>query len=115
IACIVICLFILKAAVDIFRDAVGKMTDKACDEKTESEMRSVILSQESVAGIDLLNTRLFGDRIYVEVEICVDGSNTLSIAHDIAQRVHDGIESEFSKVKHCTVHVNPAIHGKKEY
>ena len=112
VACIVICLFILKAAVDIFRDAVGKMTDKACDEKTENEMRSVILSQESIAGIDLLNTRLFGDRVYVEVEICVDGSNTLSIAHDIAQRVHDAIESEFSKVKHCTVHVNPAMHDK---
>jgi len=108
-ASIVICLFILKAAFDIFRDAVGKMTDKAVDEKIEIKMREVILSEESVIGIDLLNTRLFGDKIYVDLEISVDGTKPLNEAHNIAQRVHDIIESEFPKVKHCTVHINPAV------
>ena len=109
VASIVICLFILKVSLDIFRDAVGKMTDKACDEETENAMRKVILAQDSVIGIDLLKTRLFGDRIYVDVEISVDGSKTLYEAHDVAHRVHDVIESEFSKVKHCMVHTNPAV------
>lgn len=108
-ACIVICLFILKAAVDIFRDAVGKMIDKACDEQTAAEMREVILAQESVLGIDQLKTRLFGDKIYVDVEIRSDGLVTLEQAHDAAQRVHDVIEEQFPKVKHCMVHVNPVI------
>ena len=35
IACIVICLFIFKAAIQIFIDAIKKMTDEACDEKTQ--------------------------------------------------------------------------------
>lgn len=108
-ACIVICLFILKAAVDIFRDAVGKMIDKACDEQTAAEMREIILAQESVLGIDQLKTRLFGDKIYVDVEIRSDGLVTLEQAHDAAQRVHDVIEEQFPKVKHCMVHVNPVI------
>jgi len=108
-AAIVICLFILKAAIDVFRDAIGKMTDKACDEETQNKMRKVILIQESVIGIDLLKTRLFGDRIYVDVEIGVDEAKPLREAHDIARRVHDTIESNFPKVKHCTVHVNPAV------
>lgn len=108
-ACIVICLFILKAAVDIFRDAVGKMIDKACDEQTAAEMREIILAQESVLGIDQLKTRLFGDKIYVDVEIRFDGLVTLEQAHDAAQRVHDVIEEQFPKVKHCMVHVNPVI------
>ncbi len=107
LACIVICLFILKAAVDIFRDAVGKMTDKACDEQTSAKMREIILSQESVEGIDRMKTRLFGDKIYVDVEIRADGSVTLEQAHDTAQCVHDEIEKQFPKVKHCMVHVNP--------
>lgn len=34
LASVVICIFILKVAVDIFRDSIGKMTDKACDDKT---------------------------------------------------------------------------------
>ncbi|MCL2080911.1 MAG: cation diffusion facilitator family transporter [Oscillospiraceae bacterium] len=107
IASVVICLFILKAAFDIFRDAVGKMTDKAADDKTEEEMRQSILSHKDVAGIDLLKTRLFGDKIYVDIEIGVDGAMTLNDAHDVAQRVHDVIEERFPKIKHCTVHINP--------
>jgi cation diffusion facilitator family transporter len=106
-AAIVICLFILKVAFDVFRDAVGKMTDKACDEATEAQMRKLILAQESVIGIDILKTRLFGNRIYVDVEISIDGSDTLHNAHDTAHIVHDAIEAEFPEVKHCTVHINP--------
>jgi divalent metal cation (Fe/Co/Zn/Cd) transporter len=69
----------------------------------------VILSQEAVEGIDRLKTRLFGDKIYVDVEIRADGSTTLEQAHNTAQRVHDAIEEQFPKVKHCMVHVNPVI------
>lgn len=115
LACLIICLLILKSAIDIFRDAVGKMTDKACDGQTVDEMRVVILAQESVEGIDLLKTRLFGDKIYVDVEIRTDGSISLDEAHNTAQNVHDAIEKDFPKVKHCMVHVNPIITGIIEY
>jgi divalent metal cation (Fe/Co/Zn/Cd) transporter len=83
------------------------MTDKAASDSIEAEIRLCIMFQKDVIGIDLLKTRLFGNRIYVEVEIIVDGCKPLRIAHEIAQTVHDAIETEFPKVKHCTVHVNP--------
>lgn len=111
VACIIICLFIVKAAFDIFRDAIGKMTDEACGDKLIEEMRSVIMAQRDVLGIDLLRTRLFGDKIYVDVEISVDGNAPLHQAHAIAQLVHDAIERQFPKVKHCMVHVNPVLQG----
>ena len=38
IASLVICIFIEKAAIDIFKDAINKMVDKACDDETEHEM-----------------------------------------------------------------------------
>jgi len=114
VASLIICLFILKVAFDIFKDAVGKMTDKACDEHTELKMRELILAQESVIGIDELKTRLFGDKIYVDLEISVDGSDTLHEAHDTAHTVHDAIEREFPKVKHCAVHTNPAVMLEKK-
>lgn len=109
LACIIICLFILKAAIDIFRDAVGKMTDRACDDETIAKMRDLILSQKSVEGIDGLKTRLFGDKIYMDVEIRVDALVRLEEAHLVAQAVHDVIEEQFPKVKHCMVHVNPVV------
>lgn len=107
IACVIICVFILKVAFSIFREAVSKMTDTACDDAFVDEIRQVVLAQESVLGIDLINTRLFGDKVYVDMEIISDGEASLNETHAVAQRVHDAIESGFPSVKHCMVHVNP--------
>lgn len=106
-ASVVISIFILKAAYDIFKDAIDKMVDKACDSSTEQQLRDFVLQQEGVRGIDALRTREFGNRIYVDVEISADADQTLSRAHAIAERVHEGIEEHFSQVKHIMVHVNP--------
>lgn len=109
IASVVICLFIAKVSIDIFRDALDKMMDKACDPNTEEKMRAIFLAQEGVIAVDSLKTRLFGSKIYVDVEIVADGQKSLNETHEIAQSVHDKIEKEFKQVKHCMVHVNPDI------
>ena len=108
LAGVIICVFIVKVSLSVFRDAIRKMTDTSCDEETEAEIRAVALAQDHVLGIDKIMTRMFGDRIYVDIEISVDSAASLIEAHDIAEHVHDAIESRFEKVKHCMVHVNPA-------
>lgn len=108
VASVITCLFILKAAINIFRNAVRKMTDRACDDSLIEEIHAVIRSQASVVAVDQIKTRLFGDRIYVDVEISMHTDSTLNEAHETAHRVHDKIETQFPKVKHCMVHVNPA-------
>jgi cation diffusion facilitator family transporter len=108
IASAVICIFIEKAAYDIFMDAVDKMVDKACDEEMENALRACVIREQGVQGIDLLHTRVFGNKIYVDVEISVDGNMPLRDAHVIAERVHNSIEKSFPKVKHIMVHENPA-------
>lgn len=108
IASLVICVFVVKAAIDIAKDALNKMIDTACDEKVVDQMKKIILSVDGVLGIDDIKTRLFGDKIYIDVEICCDGNLTLYQSHDIAEKVHDILEQTFDNVKHCTVHVNPA-------
>lgn len=57
--------------------------------------------------VDVLHTRMFGNKIYVDIEICADGEKRLREAHEIAERVHNAIEQKFPKVKHIMVHVNP--------
>ncbi len=108
IASLVIFVFIVKAAVDIFKDAIDKMVDHSCDEETEKQIYDCVMKNENVLGVDLLQTRIFGNKIYVDVEIQADASYTLQEAHDIAEAVHDEIERNFPKVKHIMVHVNPA-------
>lgn len=107
VAAVIICLFIIKAAVSIFTDAMEKMTDRACGDEFIMEAREVILAQKDVVRIDRLMTRMFGDKIYIDVEISIDCAASLHDAHDVAHRVHDAIEERFPKVKHCMVHMNP--------
>lgn len=108
LASLVICFFIEKAALDIFKDAIDKMVDKACDEQTEQAIRECASKQEGVVRVDMLKTRVFGNKIYVDIEIGADGNETLREAHAVAEEVHNRIENEFPKVKHIMVHVNPA-------
>ena len=108
IASLIIFVFIIKAAYDIFKDAIDKMVDHACDDDTVNQIRECVMKHEDVLGIDMLQTRIFGNKIYVDLEIATDVSYTLSKAHTIAESVHDDIEKSFPKVKHIMVHVNPA-------
>lgn len=107
LASVVICIFIEKAAFDIFMDAVNKMVDKSCDDETMEKLKECAMSIQGVENIDLLRTRVFGNKIYVDMEIAADGNKTLNETHAVAENVHDAIEKGFPKVKHIMVHVNP--------
>lgn len=107
IASVVICIFIVKAGVEIFIQTVRELTDEACDEKTVNKIYNVINKQTGVKRIDDVKTRKFGNKIYVDVEISADGDKTLTEAHMIAENIHNYIEKDIEFVKHCMVHVNP--------
>ncbi len=107
VASLVICLFIAKAAFDVFMDATNKMVDKSCDAQLIAQMKEIISTENGVLNIDKIRTRLFGSKIYVDIEISADGNLSLNQAHTIAEHVHDSIEANFTDVKHCMVHVNP--------
>lgn len=108
IASIVICLFIIKAAYDVFMDAVNRLVDHSCSDEEIEEIEKIIFSVEGVKAIDDLRTRRFGSRTYVDVEIAADKNLDFMTAHKIAENVHERIELDFKDVKHCMVHVNPA-------
>ena len=107
IASLVIFVFIAKAAFDIFKDAMDKMVDHSCDENTEKAIYDCVINHEDVLGIDLLQSRIFGNKIYVDLEIELDASYTLEKAHRIAEDIHEDIEKNFPKVKHVMIHANP--------
>jgi cation diffusion facilitator family transporter len=108
IASIVICLFIVKAAYDIFKSSIDKIVDKASSIETIDEIRAIILSNENVLGIDSLKTRQFGNKIYVDIELSLDAELSFVKAHQISEQVHHKLERRIPEIKHCTVHANPS-------
>ena len=113
IASCIIAIFIIRVAVRIFREAVDQVVDRSCGSETEDALRATALEQQGVMGVELLHTRMFGNRIYVDLEIAADPDLTLAAAHGIAEQVHDAIERTYPEVKHIMVHVNPAGKNKK--
>lgn len=116
VASLVICGFVGKAAVGIFLDATDKMVDKSCDDETIKKMSELVISIMGVKRIDDIRTRMFGAKVYVDIEIAAEGNLELVKSHEIAENVHLSIEEMFPAVKHCMVHVNPLleIQEKKE-
>jgi cation diffusion facilitator family transporter len=108
IASLVICLLILKVAFEIFRDAVVQMLDTSCDRSFEQKLGSFVAEQPGVEHVDLLHTRQFGNKVYVDLEIAVRRDISLADAHAIAERTHSSVEQAFPSVKHVMIHVNPA-------
>lgn len=107
VASLIICLFILKVSIDIFIDSINKMVDKSCDEKLIDKYKSVIESIDGVDSIDIIKSRLFGNMIYLDLEIGVDEDKPLKEAHLISHNVHDALENYDKNIKHCMIHVNP--------
>ena len=107
IARLIICLLIIKSSINIFNEAIRKMVDSSCSEKTEAEIINCAKSQEGVVKVDKIKTRIFGNKIYVDIIISAAPQITLSESYKISSSVHDAIENTFTNVKHITVQVKP--------
>ena len=107
LASIIICLFIFKVAYEVVSDAVNNLLDTPCDPQVEASIRTTIQSVPGIERIDLLRTRSFGSKVYVDAEVAIDGTMTLEAAHDIVEQAHDQVEQDFPDVKHIMIHPNP--------
>lgn len=107
ICSVIICIIIIKSAIEIFVGAISQMLDTSCDIETKNEIIDLIKSSKDIVDITDMKTRMFGSKIYIEVEVSVDGDIPLREADKIINEIHDNIESKYSSVKHCNIHVIP--------
>ena len=63
------------------------MLDTSCNADYEKKLDDCIRSQEEVIRVDLLQSRMFGNKVYIDLEIAVDGDKSLREAHRIAEQV----------------------------
>lgn len=107
VASIIIAIVIIKTSVEIFKDSIDKMIDTSCNEETIDLIKDIVLNVDGVISIDDIKTRLFGSKIYVDLEISAEADISFLESHNIAHMVHDKLEKEIPNIKHCMVHMNP--------
>jgi cation diffusion facilitator family transporter len=109
IASLVICVLIVKMAFRIIKIGFAQVVDQAADEESRTKIMKIATNFEGVVRLDDIKTRMFGLRMFVDLEIAVDHTLLMTDAHAIAQRLHDQIEASLPDVKHCMIHVNPDL------
>lgn len=110
ICSIVIGLIIIIGAFKILMENASLLIDKAPSKEIVEEIKKDILNNEEVLHIDAFRARLVGNRIFLEIEISLDGNLSLKESHDIAETLRIEILNKYKTVKHCFIHLNPLDH-----
>ncbi len=108
IACVVIAVFICKAAYDIISDSCRRLVDGRVSDGVVEHIRKLALSYPQVLGIDVIKARSYGSKVYVDLEITMDKDLSLEQSHHVASLLHDAVEARIANIKHCMIHVNPS-------
>ncbi|WP_139904027.1 cation diffusion facilitator family transporter [Clostridium thermarum] len=109
VAGMIVSILIIKVGVDLYIRAVKELIDSSADKETLDKISNSVLSIDGVRDIKNLKTRIFGNRIYVDIEVFVDEGLSVREGHDIAEIVHSSVQNEINAVKHCMVHIEPFI------
>ena len=107
IASVIVGAFIVKVAVDLLKDGIGDLTDKALPESVEQEILQIVSEVENVGNPHNLKTRRIGNHYAIELHIKMDGNIPLKEAHDKATEIENLLRSKYGKETHVGVHVEP--------
>ena len=107
IASIIIAVFIFILGYKIIVTGVSQVVDKSAGTIICNRIKEVVKKHKEVKRLDEVKTRMFGMKLYVDMEIGLDYNLSLEEAHEIAERVHKAVEDEIPEIIHCMIHVNP--------
>jgi len=107
LASIVVGAMLLKVTVDMLRESIGDLTERALPKETEQEIERIILSVPDVCDLHQLRTRRLGNRIAIEMHVRMDGSMPLCEAHRRATLIEQHLRERFGERTHVVVHTEP--------
>lgn len=107
LASFIICIIIIKVAYNILKTSVSQLIDSAAPKEVTENIKEIILSYKDIKDIDMLKTRLFGSKIYVDIEVEIDKNMSFEEVHSLIHDLHDEIEKSNTSIKHCMIHANP--------
>lgn len=108
IAAIIVSLFIIKSGYDIVKPCVGEMVEASLPEAQETEITDLVMSVPGIVSVHNLRTRQIGNGIAVDLHAKMDGSLTLSDAHEKATAAENAIRSVFGETSIINIHMEPA-------
>jgi len=101
-----IAFYILWSAISIARETVSVLMDTELPPDVSTRMLELATGVPGVLGAHDLRTRISGNHWFVQLHLELPGALTLSVAHDLCERVEKAIGDEFPKAE-VLVHADP--------
>ncbi len=96
----------LQMGIELILKAGNGLLDQNCPEE-EARIRAVLDSHNpSFVDYHNLKTRRNGDKIYCELHLSIDGSETVQEAHDFTDHLQEDIQKELPEIR-INIHVEP--------
>ncbi|MDR2891219.1 MAG: cation diffusion facilitator family transporter [Alistipes sp.] len=113
----VISLFIAKVGVGIFLESAFDLLDGVKDEAVYRKIFEAVESVPEARNPHHVRLRLVGGRYMIDLDIEVASDMTVARAHDIADRVEEGICAAVGNVYDVEVHIEPsgACHDREPF
>jgi cation diffusion facilitator family transporter len=89
---LVVAALLIKMGIDVFRRTTHDLMDSSCEEE-EKEIRKVLDNKGGFLEYHELKTRRSGNKVFMEVHICMSGDVPLTKAHDLTVEIEQEIEA----------------------
>jgi cation diffusion facilitator family transporter len=104
---VVVCGFILWAAVVILKPALAELVDEAAPESVQRELVELALRVDGVQSAHALRTRFMGASLAVDLHVEVDPKLTVAEGYQIAQAVQWELKRHGPSVADVMVQIEP--------
>jgi cation diffusion facilitator family transporter len=104
---LVISLFILRSAINIFMDSSVELMDGVKDEQVYTRIFEAVGRVEGASNPHRVRSRQIGGMYMIALDVEADGGMTIDQGHEIAHRVEDSIRETVENVYDVVVHVEP--------
>jgi cation diffusion facilitator family transporter len=105
IMALIVCVFILMSAVNVFRAASKALSDHS--RIPAEKIAAVAAKQPDIHEVHEIRTRGTEAEVYCDLHVLVDPDMSVFAAHMLADQLEENIKSAFPEVKEVLVHVEP--------
>jgi len=112
---LLISIYIIKSAIDIFMETNVELMDGVKDPSIYEKIFEAVEKVPGTSNPHRVRSRQIGNMYMIGLDVEVNGNLTLKEAHEIAQQVENSIKASIDNVYDIVVHIEPeGVHHSKE-
>jgi len=100
---LIVAFLLVKMGVDVFRRTSKDLMDSNCAEE-EKTIIAILEKTQGYLEYHGLKTRRSGDKVFMEVHLCVDGEVSVKEAHELTEKIEKALELAIPGIM-STIHI----------